>query len=456
MKKQFLLTAVLLFVCTAIFAQGDFRLSEQMFSRINQNPSAVGNNDKIQIFTATRLQYVGMGLEQSPTSALLNAHYYNESLKSGFGLSFTYDELGLQNQTINAKVCYAYNLDIFENGLMKIEVVSVEEDGVTGKIIAGGVLGNKKSLNVPGVTLDIPFISEADREDMIYACLHDGDFIALSFVNCRDDVLQAREIFKQYGREDLKVISKIESTAGFDNLDEILEVSDGVMVARGDLGVEVPLQRLPIYQKSIIKRCREYGKICIVATEMLESMKKNVRPTRAEVSDIANAVLDGTDAVMLSGETTTGKYPSEAVGYMASICENLSLREREADKAERETYELTQMQYVLDNIEDYEGPVPAVIQHMNRSGIWVKINHKIKAMIELDDVYNEGYDYKYKSRTYVNPKLQDTLHLGDTIYVLDPEVSLEMRSVLYHRFGRTEEDIFDLDEVKTYQKRRNQ
>ena len=211
---------------------------------------------------------------------------------------------------------------LLENGLMRIEIQSIEEDGVTGLIVAGGVLGNKKSLNVPGVTLDIPFISDADREDMIYACLHDGDFIALSFVNCKEDVLQAREIFKQYGREDLKVISKIESTAGFDNLDEILEVSDGVMVARGDLGVEVPLQSLPIYQKSIIKRCREYGKICIVATEMLESMKKNVRPTRAEVSDIANAVLDGTDAVMLSGETTTGNHPIEVVKYMAEICEN--------------------------------------------------------------------------------------------------------------------------------------
>ena len=211
---------------------------------------------------------------------------------------------------------------LLENGLMKIEIISVEDDGVTGKIVAGGVLGNKKSLNVPGVTLDIPFISDMDREDMIYACLHDGDFIALSFVNSKEDVLQAREIFKQYGREDLKVISKIESSTGFDNLDEILEVSDGVMVARGDLGVEVPLQKLPIYQKSIIKRCREYGKICIVATEMLESMKKNVRPTRAEVSDIANAVLDGTDAVMLSGETTTGNHPIEVVRYMAEICEN--------------------------------------------------------------------------------------------------------------------------------------
>lgn len=211
---------------------------------------------------------------------------------------------------------------LLENGLMKIEIISIEEDGVTGKITAGGILGNKKSLNVPGVTLDIPFISDTDREDLIYACLNEGDFIALSFVNTRDDVLEARKIFKEYGREDIKVISKIESAMGFENLDEILEVSDGIMVARGDLGVEVPLQALPFYQKTIIRKCREVGKICIVATEMLESMKKSVRPTRAEVSDIANAVLDGTDAVMLSGETTTGHHPVEVVKYMAEICEN--------------------------------------------------------------------------------------------------------------------------------------
>lgn len=211
---------------------------------------------------------------------------------------------------------------LLENGLMKIEVISTDEDGITGKIIVGGVLGNKKSLNVPGVNLDIPFISDVDREDLIYACLNDGDFIALSFVNTKEDVLEARKIFKEYGREDIKVISKIESATGYDNLDEILEVSDGIMVARGDLGVEVPLQTLPFYQKTIIRKCREFGKICIVATEMLESMKKNARPTRAEVSDVANAVLDGTDAVMLSGETTTGKHPIEVVKYMAEICEN--------------------------------------------------------------------------------------------------------------------------------------
>lgn len=210
---------------------------------------------------------------------------------------------------------------LLENGLMKIEVISKEDDGVTCKIINGGVLGNKKSLNVPGVKLDMPFISEQDREDIIYACENEGDFLALSFVSCKEDVLEAREILKEYNRTDMKVISKIESTTGVSNLDEIIEVSDGIMVARGDLGVEVPMHELPILQKMMIKKCRREGKFCIVATEMLASMYKNSRPTRAEVSDIGNAVLDGTDAVMLSGETTVGKFPVDAVKYMADICE---------------------------------------------------------------------------------------------------------------------------------------
>ena len=209
---------------------------------------------------------------------------------------------------------------LLENGLMKIEVISVEEDGVTCKIINGGVLGNKKSLNAPGIKLDIPFISDIDREDIIYACEHEGDYIALSFVSCKEDVLEAREILKEHNREDMKVISKIESTTGVQNLDSIIDVSDGIMVARGDLGVEVPMQQLPKYQKLMIEKCREKGKFVIVATEMLESMKKSARPTRAEVSDVANAVLDGTDAVMLSGETTVGKFPVEVVRYMAEIC----------------------------------------------------------------------------------------------------------------------------------------
>lgn len=214
------------------------------------------------------------------------------------------------------------NVILLENGLMKIEVISKEEDGVTCRIISGGILGNKKSLSVPGVKLDIPFISEYDYNDIVYACMHEGDFLALSFVSTKEDVLEARKILKEYNREDMKIISKIESTTGIDNIKDIVEVSDGIMVARGDLGVEAPMEELPFLQRLIIKECHKQGKFSIVATEMLESMKKNVRPTRAEVSDIANAVLNGTDAVMLSGETTTGNYPSEAVRYMADICEH--------------------------------------------------------------------------------------------------------------------------------------
>ena len=202
------------------------------------------------------------------------------------------------------------NIILLENAKMKLEVISVEEDGVTCKVINGGTLGNRKSMSVPGIKLNIPYVSELDRADLEYACEHGGEYLAISFVSS-----------KEYGREDLQIICKIESDLGIKNLEEILEVSDGVMVARGDLGTEIPSERLPIVQKDMIKTCRRMGKICVVATEMLETMMENARPKRAETSDIANAVLDGTDAVMLSGETTIGKHPVETVAAMAKICE---------------------------------------------------------------------------------------------------------------------------------------
>ena len=210
---------------------------------------------------------------------------------------------------------------LLEDGLMKLKVIKKLKNGVNCEIIDGGILGNKKGVNVPGVNLNMPFISDLDKKDIIYACQHDGDFLALSFVSSAADVKEVRKLLKEQGREDMQIISKIESSRGIKNLDEIIKVSDGIMVARGDLGVEMPMDSLPILQKQIIEKCRKIGRTCIVATEMLASMYTNARPTRAEISDIANAVLDGTDAVMLSGATTLGKHPIDAVRYMAEACE---------------------------------------------------------------------------------------------------------------------------------------
>lgn len=210
---------------------------------------------------------------------------------------------------------------LLENAKMQLEIISKESDGVTCRIVTGGVLGNRKSMSVPGTKLNIPYVSDLDREDIKYACKNGGEFLAISFVSSKEDVLEIKEILKEENREDLQIICKIESDLGIKNLDSILEVSDGVMVARGDLGTEIPSETLPIVQKRMIKKCREKGKVSIVATEMLETMMENNRPKRAETSDIANAVLDGTDAVMLSGETTMGKHPIETVKAMADICE---------------------------------------------------------------------------------------------------------------------------------------
>lgn len=210
---------------------------------------------------------------------------------------------------------------LLEDGLMKLEVIDKEKDDLVCKILAGGLLKSKKGINVPGVNLNIEFLSNEDVNDIIYACERDGDFLALSFVNSKDNILAVRKILEEHN-SNMKIISKIESGVALLNLDEIIEYSDGIMVARGDLGVEIPCEQIPIVQKQIIKKCREQGKTCIVATEMLASMYTSSRPTRAEVTDIANAVLDGCDAVMLSGETTVGKYPIDAVRFMAKICKN--------------------------------------------------------------------------------------------------------------------------------------
>ncbi|MBQ6498121.1 MAG: pyruvate kinase [Bacilli bacterium] len=209
---------------------------------------------------------------------------------------------------------------LIDNALLDLEVIKKGAGYVELKALNNGEIRNHKTINTPGVNLDLPFISDVDRKDIEFAATHSCDYLALSFVNKKEDVIVARRIVEKAGG-DARIIAKIESRMGVKNIDEIVEAADGIMVARGDLGVEVPMEELPLIQKELIRKCRENGKFAIVATEMLASMYGNPRPTRAEVTDIANAVLDGTDCVMLSGETTVGKYPKEAVEIMGRICE---------------------------------------------------------------------------------------------------------------------------------------
>ena len=210
---------------------------------------------------------------------------------------------------------------LLDDGLIGLKVEEVQGDTeIVCTVMNDGPISNHKGVNVPGVKLNLPFIDEKDHADIVYACEKGFDFIAASFVRSKEDVLQIREILKEHNSK-IQIISKIESLQGIQNLEEIIEVSDGIMVARGDMGVEIPMEEVPIIQKRIIKLTTAAGKNVITATQMLDSMMKNPRPTRAETSDVANAIYQGTSAIMLSGETAAGAYPIEAVQTMAKIAE---------------------------------------------------------------------------------------------------------------------------------------
>ncbi|MDO4488272.1 MAG: pyruvate kinase [Eubacteriales bacterium] len=210
---------------------------------------------------------------------------------------------------------------LVNNGLVIFEVESVKGHDILCKVITGGVLSDRKSMSFPDKVLKQIYLSEKDKEDLLFAIKNDMDFVAASFVSTKQDVQDVRDFLDANGGADISIIAKIENRAGVENIEEICDVANGIMVARGDLGVEIPFVEVPAVQKFLIKKCRLLGKRVITATEMLESMCSNPRPTRAEISDVANAVYDGSSAVMLSGETAAGKYPVEAVRNMAEICE---------------------------------------------------------------------------------------------------------------------------------------
>lgn len=223
---------------------------------------------------------------------------------------------------------------LIDDGLIEMTVEEIREEEIICRVINGGFVSNHKGVNVPGAVLSMPYISDVDREDILFGIRHGFEFLAASFARCKEDIMEVRRILKEHG-SNMKIIAKIENMQGIQNLEEILEVSDGIMVARGDMGVEIPLEEVPVLQKKMIKLANAQGKHVITATQMLESMIKNPRPTRAETTDIANAIYDGTTAIMLSGESAAGLYPVEAVKTMARIAESA---ERDIDYRRRMTH----------------------------------------------------------------------------------------------------------------------
>lgn len=248
-------------------------------------------------------------------------------VKAGDIFIFRHDDIEGDNTqcTVNYKNmanCLSIGDKILvNNGLVIFEVVNIANKDVICEVKIGGTLSNRKSMCFPNKVMDGPYLSEQDKADILFGIKNGVDFIAASFVSSANDLIELHNFLKENGGDNIDIIAKIENRSGIDNIDAICEYCDGIMVARGDLGVEIPFVEVPAIQKMLIQKCRMLGKRVITATEMLESMINNPRPTRAEISDVANAVYDGTSAIMLSGESAAGKYPIEAVRNMAEIAE---------------------------------------------------------------------------------------------------------------------------------------
>ena len=247
------------------------------------------------------------------------------TLKEGQEFTLTTEEIVGNEKIVSVTYKDLYkdvkpgNSILIDDGLIGLEVKKIKGQNIICKVVNGGVLGNKKGVNLPGVEVNMPFISPKDHDDILFGIKEGYDFIAASFTRTAADVKEIRDILEKSGGHDIKIIAKIENQQGVDNIDSIIEAADGIMIARGDMGVEIPLEDVPVIQKDIIAKVYNAGKQVITATQMLDSMIKNPRPTRAETTDVANAIYQGTSAIMLSGETAAGKYPIEALKTMVKI-----------------------------------------------------------------------------------------------------------------------------------------
>ena len=297
------------------FSHGDFEEHGIRIKNIRQACQELGKS--VAILLDTKGPEIRTGkLKEEPIELVQDEQLIlttEEILGDAKRISITYKELP-RDVKIGSTI-------LIDDGLIGLTVTDVRGQDIVTRIVNGGTIKSKKGVNVPGVKISLPGITEKDAADIVFGIGQGVDFIAASFVRKASDVLEIRKLLEKHDASHIQIISKIENQEGVDNLDEILMVSDGLMVARGDLGVEIPAEEVPLVQKSMIKKCNFASKPVITATQMLDSMQRNPRPTRAEASDVANAIFDGTDAIMLSGETAAGKYPIESVKTMSRIAE---------------------------------------------------------------------------------------------------------------------------------------
>jgi pyruvate kinase len=297
------------------FSHGDFEEHGNRIKNIRQACKELGKT--VAILLDTKGPEIRIGkLKEEPIELVENEYLTlttEEILGDKDRIHVTYKDLP-NDVSVGSTI-------LIDDGLIGLTVVEVQGTEIKCRIVNGGQIKGRKGVNVPGVKISLPGITEKDAADIVFGIEQGIDFIAASFVRKASDVLEIRELLEKHNASHIQIISKIENQEGVDNLDEILEVSDGLMVARGDLGVEIPAEDVPLVQKRMIEKCNLVGKPVITATQMLDSMQRNPRPTRAEASDVANAIFDGTDAIMLSGETAAGKYPVESVRTMARIAE---------------------------------------------------------------------------------------------------------------------------------------
>ncbi len=308
---------------------------------------------------------------------------------------------------------------LLNNGLMVFEVVEVKAPNVICKVVIGGELSNRKSMFFPEKQLNLTYLSEQDKSDLLFGIEQQVDFVACSFVSKAQDILDIRQFLHEHGSDDIDLIAKIENRAGVNNLESILEVSDGIMIGRGDMGVEIPYEELPDIQKTIINACRMAGKRCITATEMLESMIKQPRPTRAEISDVANAVYDGSSAVMLSGETAAGLYPVQAVAAMARIAAQAESKQQFIQTIDESRYRIRGIADALSHsactlARDVKAKAIVVC---TRTGGTAKMVSRFRPMIDIIGMTTDERSYRKLALSWgVLPVMSEEYHSVDVLF----------------------------------------